>query len=199
LPSRLAQLVLDVADNAGSDRFVFMGHSWGASIGVQLGVRHPDRVDGLVLLDAGHTDVTFEGSRDELVQQYEADQGQFAFDSWDAFFAWVRENVRDWRPALEPRYREGMTERDGKIVPRASARAAAWALYGVRIEPPSSAHASLRVPVLLVVASDNEDHEALERFRIALPQATVHVVDSGHDVVEDAPEATVRLVAGWLG
>jgi pimeloyl-ACP methyl ester carboxylesterase len=133
------------------------------------------------------------------VQRYEADQEQFAFASWDAFFAWVREHVRDWRPALEPRYREGMTERDGKIVPRSSARAAAWALHGVRTEPPSSAHPSLRAPVLLIVASDNDDHEALERFRTTVPQATVHVVDSGHDVVEDAPEATVRLVSDWLG
>ena len=198
LPTRLAQIVLDVADSVGVDRFVFVGHSWGASIGVHLGARHPDRVEGLVLLDAGHTDVTLDGSRDELVHRFETDQEQFAFDSWEAFFAWVRERVRDWRPTLEPRYREGMAERDGKIVPRASARAAAWALHGVRTEPPSSAHTLLHVPVLLIVASNNDDHEALERFRRAVPQATVSIVDSGHDVVEDAPGETVSLVAEWL-
>jgi pimeloyl-ACP methyl ester carboxylesterase len=122
LPSRLAEIVLDVADGLGLDRFVFMGHSWGASIGVHLGARHPDRVDRLVLPDAGHTDVTLDVSRDELVQQFESDQAQFVFDNWDAFFAWASERMRAWRPALEPRYRQDMYEReDGKIAPRASA------------------------------------------------------------------------------
>jgi len=32
-----------------------------------------------------------------------------------------------------------------------------------------------------------------------VPQAVVERVDSGHDVVEDAPEETVRLVTDWLG
>jgi pimeloyl-ACP methyl ester carboxylesterase len=55
------------------------------------------------------------------------------------------------------------------------------------------------MPVLLIVASDNQDHEALERFRAAMPWAAVHVVESGHDVVEDAPQGTVKLLADWLG
>jgi len=198
LPSRLAQLVVDVADSFDLDRFVFMGHSWGASVGVHLGAGHADRVEGLVLLDGGHTDVTTEGSRDELVRAFEADQEQFGFDDWAAYLAWAKERVREWRPSLEPRYRAGATERDGRIVVRADARAAAWALDGVRREAPSSTHASLRLPVLLVVASSNDD-DALDRFRQAAPHATVEVVDSGHDVLEDAPEETVRLVARWLG
>jgi len=123
LPSRLARLIVDVADRAELDEFVFMGHSWGGSIGVHLAALNPDRVEAFILLDAGYSDVEGEESRDELVRRFEADQAEFAFDSWDAYFEWVRGRVRDWRPALEPRYREGMMERDGKIVPRASARA----------------------------------------------------------------------------
>jgi pimeloyl-ACP methyl ester carboxylesterase len=56
-PSRLADLVLDVADAHGVDRFVYMGHSWGGSIGAHLGARHPNRLDGIVLLDGGHVDI----------------------------------------------------------------------------------------------------------------------------------------------
>jgi pimeloyl-ACP methyl ester carboxylesterase len=56
-PSRLADLVLDVADDHGVDRFVYMGHSWGGSIGAHLGARHPNRLDGIVLLDGGHVDI----------------------------------------------------------------------------------------------------------------------------------------------
>ena len=195
LPSRLAAIVLGVADRAGIDRFVFMGHSWGGSIGVHLAAIHPERIDALVLLDAGYSDVETGESRDELVRRFEADQAGFAFDGWDAYFSWLRERVRDWRPTLEPRYREGMTERDGKIVPRASAQAAAWALHGVQTEPPRSTHDRLSVPVLLLLAADADPEDFAER----VPQAAVERVDSGHDVVEDAPEETVRLVTDWLG
>jgi pimeloyl-ACP methyl ester carboxylesterase len=195
LPTRLAQTVLDVADGSGIDRFVFMGHSWGGSIGVHLAAMHLERVEALILLDAGYSDVETGESRDELVRSFEADQREFAFESWDAYFAWVRERVRDWRPTLEPRYRDGMTERDGKIVARASAWAGAWALHGVATEPPRSTHVRLSVPVLLILAADAEPEGFAER----VPQAVVERVDSGHDIVEDAPEETVRLVANWLG
>ncbi len=196
LPSRLARYIVETV---GLERFAFMGHSWGASIGVHLAASYPKRVDALVLLDAGHTDVRPIESRDELVREFESDQAAFAFDDWDAYFDWVRTRVRDWRPSLEPRYREGMVEEDGRIVPRADPRAAAWALYGVSVEPPSAELARIDAPVLLLLASTNDDADALARFKEAQPAARVEVVDSGHDVLEDAPEETARLVAEFLG
>ena len=54
LPSRLAEYVLDAV---AVDRFVYMGFSWGGSIGVQLAADRPERLDGLILLDAGYRDV----------------------------------------------------------------------------------------------------------------------------------------------
>jgi pimeloyl-ACP methyl ester carboxylesterase len=195
LPSRLAQLVLDVADGLGIDRFVFMGHSWGGTIGVHLAAMHPERVEALILLDAGYSDFETGESREELVRRFEADQAGFAFESWDAFFDFVCGRVREWRPSLEPRYREGMVEVDGMIVARANARAAAWAMHGVAAEPPRSTHDRLSVPVLLLLAAAADPEGFAER----VPQAVVERVDSGHDVVEDAPEETARLVAEWLG
>jgi pimeloyl-ACP methyl ester carboxylesterase len=91
-----------------------------------------------------------------------------------------------------------MTERDGRIVPAASARAAAWAIYGVSREQPSSAHVRLTVPTLLIRAASNDDADALERFRAAVPHARVETLDTGHDVPEDAPADTAELVAAFL-
>lgn len=196
LPTQLAQYVADTVD---AERFAFVGHSWGASIGVHLAANHPDRVHALVLLDAGHTDVRPIDSRDDLVREFESEQEAFAFDSWDAYFDWVKTRVRDWRPSLEPRYREGMTEESGRIVPRSNPRAAAWALYGISVEPPSAELARITAPVLLVLASGNDDADALARFKEAQPGARIEVVDSGHDVPEDAPDETGRLVAEFVG
>lgn len=194
-PSSLARYIVDAVD---AERFAFMGHSWGASIGVQLAAAYPDRVEALILLDAGHTDVRDIESREALADEFVAEQAAFAFDDWNAYFDWVKTRVRDWRPSLEPRYRAGMVVRDGKIVPGSNARAAAWALHGVSVEPPSGVHAKLTQPVLLVVATSNDDEDALARFRAAVPHARVEIVDSGHDVLEDAPEQTADLVTDFL-
>jgi hypothetical protein len=38
----------------------------------------------------------------------------------------------------------------------------------------------------------------VERFRAAVPHAELTSVDSSHDLLADAPEETIALVAGWL-
>jgi 3-oxoadipate enol-lactonase len=194
LPSRLTRIVLAVADANELERFAFMGHSWGGTIGAHLAALHPERIGALVLLDAGYSDAATDRSRDDLVEQFEADQAAFAFESWDAYLEWVHSRVREWRPSLEPRYREGMVESGGKIVPRADARAAAWAMHGVSVESPRDALDRIGVPVLLLLAADADSQGFEER----VPQAVVHRLDTGHDIVEDAPEETVTLVADWL-
>ena len=70
---------------------------------------------------------------------------------------------------------------------------------GVSVEPPSAALARIEAPVLLITASNNEEADALEEFKRAQPGARVEVLDSGHNIPEDAPEETVRLVAEFLG
>jgi pimeloyl-ACP methyl ester carboxylesterase len=76
LPSRLADSVLKTVP---FDRFVFMGHSWGGSIGVQLAADHPQRLEGLVLLDAGYSDVELANvSEEQLVAHFEPEWGDRA-------------------------------------------------------------------------------------------------------------------------
>ena len=73
------------------------------------------------------------------------------------------------------------------------------AIRGVMQEPPSSAYARVTVPTLLVTAARNPAPEQLDRFRAALPAATVVTLDGGHDLLEDAPDETVSAVLDWLG
>ena len=123
------------------------------------------------------------------------------FASWEEYLDAVRPRVRGWRPALELRYRAAMADRGGRIVARASAPAAAWALHGVASEPPSSRHAALgalELPILLVIASESGDEGAATRFQAAVPHADVRTVDSGHDIIADAATETIPLVADWL-
>jgi pimeloyl-ACP methyl ester carboxylesterase len=147
LPSRLADYVLEAVP---CGRFVFMGFSWGGSIGVQLAADHPERLDGLILLDAGYSDIDLEGLTDDAIAEHFEREGGTA----------------TWSP-----------------------RAAAWALRGVATEKQTATHDRLRLPILLVLARDAEG---------TVPNAEVHRLDAGHDVLRDQPEETVRLVLDWL-
>ena len=50
---RCADDALRAMDEASFERTVVVGHSWGASVALELAVRHPDRVSALVLVDGG--------------------------------------------------------------------------------------------------------------------------------------------------
>lgn len=202
-PSRLADLIVETADGLGIDGFAYVGFSWGASIGVHLGARHADRLKALVLLDAGHTDIPGDPapSLAEMLENVSTQHERYRFDSWDAFLAAAQETRPRWRPALEERLRAGMREQDGEIVARSDRRAAAAAFHGLHQEQPSSAHDALGqsgVPVLLVLAAQEDTASEAEHFRAAVPQTEVRVVDSGHDLLADAPEETIDLVAAWV-
>jgi pimeloyl-ACP methyl ester carboxylesterase len=94
-----------------------------------------------------------------------------------------------------------MQERDGAIIARCDVRAAAAAWHGLLQEQPSSVHPALGqtdLPVLLVLAQQNDTGHELESFRAAVPQVDVRTVDSSHDLFADAPEETTAIVATWL-
>jgi pimeloyl-ACP methyl ester carboxylesterase len=199
-PTRLANLVPELATHFGLESFAFVGWSWGASIGVHLAAADSARLLALVLLDAGHTTVEALGTREELERAFVEDPSN-VFESWDALFEWTRTPGRSWRPELEARVRAGATELDDRVTLLADPRAGAWSLWGVAIEPPIQAFELLTdeaPPILLVRSRENDDADDLRRFREALPAAEVVTIDSGHDLLADAPDATHELVASWL-
>lgn len=54
--SALARLAAKTADDAGADKVVFIGFSWGATIACSFGSLWPERTAALVLLEGGHLD-----------------------------------------------------------------------------------------------------------------------------------------------
>lgn len=52
-PARSARIVAAVADRLGLRRFVLAGNSMGGGIAARFAVAYPDRLDGLILVDAG--------------------------------------------------------------------------------------------------------------------------------------------------
>jgi len=50
---RVTADAIEVIDALGLERPIALGHSWGANVVLELGVRAPERVSGLILLDGG--------------------------------------------------------------------------------------------------------------------------------------------------
>jgi pimeloyl-ACP methyl ester carboxylesterase len=205
-PTRLAELVVELTDQLGIEAFDYAGWSWGATIGVHLAARHPERLTALVLLDAGHTDAQdgalwADVTLEERIPQIR-ESLTYAFPTWDDMLAQARERATAWRPALEERLRAGMDEREGGIVPRADPVAVAAALHWVGVERPSEQlpllGGHLDLPILLVVATRNDTSAQVERFRSAVPHASIATVDSEHDLLAHAPDETAAVVADWL-
>jgi pimeloyl-ACP methyl ester carboxylesterase len=199
-PTELASLVVPLL----APRSLFLGWSWGATIGAHLGALAPDALVALVLLDAGYTDLQDdpafrERSLEELRGEFRG--APIRFDSWDGYLAAARERVRSWRPALEARARAAMREDDGSIVPLVAPETLADALHGVAVERPSSALSEIRCPVLLVAATETLERlgrAPLERFRAAVPHGEVVTIESGHDLLADALDETVAAVGDFV-
>ncbi|MGH3028835.1 MAG: alpha/beta fold hydrolase [Gaiellaceae bacterium] len=160
-----------------------------------------------MLLDAGYDDVPEDGKTiEQRVEEARDAQASARFADRAAFLSTAQEGKRSWRPALEERALAGMREEEGELVVAASLEAAAAALHGVIAEPPTEQLAALRgtgLPVLLVTSGERaggeEGRAAVGRFRAAVPRAEiVHIEESGHDLLADAPEPTIRAVGEFL-
>jgi pimeloyl-ACP methyl ester carboxylesterase len=171
--SALAKLTTEILDELGVERFVFLGFSWGATVGCWVAVMHPERTLGLALVEGGHIDFAdipgFDAGRslDRLISDAEA----FAATQGEAF---------------------------GSHTPEA----AGAMIHGLCQEPGTATFprlAAAGVPVLFVGARQDEPAAEVERLAHLVPQAeVVELTSPGHDLLRDAPADVARVVGDWL-
>ena len=145
----------------GVDRALFVGFSWGARIGCSFAARFPERTAGLALIDGGYVepgdvgaDLTADLNTCVAEAREEIEEDSFA--SWDAYFAFERESLKRWTPALEAAHRAAMREAEGRVVPILEPETLGAIKYGGRREPATDTYplvAASGVPVLLLTAS----------------------------------------------
>ncbi len=198
-PASLADLVARLLDTLGIERAVYCGWSWGATIGCQVGARHPRRLTELVLLDAGYADpdpaesVSLEEVRGFWEAECAADRA--------ALVRRLRASGGRWSDAIEAAFLAGWHEHGGRLEPIAAPETFARAFTDLREDPPTSAWPALaasEVPILLV-AAETADQSDVDRFRAAVPGAAIeHLRGAGHDVCRDQPERVATIIGDWL-
>jgi pimeloyl-ACP methyl ester carboxylesterase len=154
---------------------IWIGSSWGASIGIHAAVSAPGRVKALALLDGGYLDPSDDPDYDPrrgLAARIEELRARVeAGEAWDA------------PPEVVAAVMQGSDEAPPS--------------------PLHPALEAQGIPVLLVRATEPPEAEeirapAAARFRHALPKAEVVCVPAGHGVLTDAGPDVRRIVLAWL-
>jgi pimeloyl-ACP methyl ester carboxylesterase len=210
----VVEMVRGLLDERGIDRAILMGHSWGGTVMAALAAAHPERVEGLVLVDSGQMDYQdvpgfpHGKSYEDLVEDAQAPERTIRTTAED-FERDAQEEVRrPITPELLEAFRAGLREEDGQLVSIVTPETRASAMYGLmetRVTESWPAIAEAGVPILLLLAT--EPHETREQNRHAaavfaerFPAAEIHFLENaGHDLFADAGPELARIVTEWAG
>lgn len=198
-PWSAEQHVADLLAATGVERGVWLGHSFGARLVMELAARHPERVERLILLDPAiqvmpHVALDLaEQDRQDVSFASPAEAIQARLDSGRIFHTPVEMLEEETAGHLEPgpdgRYRHRYLR---------SAAIAAWSVMAS--DPPPCE--SLRVPTLVVLGKRSwlVFDEQIAAYRAVIGDLLEVVeVPGGHTVLWDAFEETASAITAFLG
>jgi pimeloyl-ACP methyl ester carboxylesterase len=172
----LAGLAADLLAELGLRPAIWIGYSWGASVGLHTAARFPDSIRGLALLDGGYLvaedDPDYNADTDYDDELEELRRRAAAGESWDA--------------------------------PHEVIGAAMVASRSAPCPPLYPLVQASGIPVLLAHATEPRELQALrrvaiERFRAALPDARLVPIPSAtHGVLQDNCPEVIRALLAWL-
>lgn len=172
-PSALAGLAVEILDELDVARAVFIGFSWGATVGCWLGALHPGRTLALVLVEGGHLDFAD-------VPGFRADRTP------DEFVAEA----------------EAVASSEGAGFGSHTPEVAGAMVYGLCSEPATATYerlAAARTPTLFVGARADGPSGGVERLsRLVLQSEIIQLVSAGHELLRDAPSEIASEVGKWL-
>ena len=195
-PSAFAGDAIAVLDAFGVDRAIVVGHSMGGFHATVLAATHPERVSGLVIVDAGPEALPEGASRARRLSLERPDW----FAGRAAAEAYLRQTSPGYDDSVyEDRLRWLFREDSGRLHWRSSKDALARILDGSAERGSSWARASsLAMPMLLVRGTRSPvlSAEGALRLQRTIPRAALLELDAAHNVALDRPrELAEALVA----
>jgi pimeloyl-ACP methyl ester carboxylesterase len=191
--------VAGLVDGLGWDRFVLLGHSMGGMIAGVYALAHPERLDGLVLMDTSHGPV-------ELMERELVDAGRDIVRA-GGMMALI-EATRDSDGVLDtPAHQRVLAERPGyaEMGERKSLESADdmfIAMTDELFDQPDRLDAlkGLDVPALVIVGEQDEAFiEPSQRMAAAIKGARLEVIaDAGHSPQFENPAAWLAVLTSFL-
>ncbi|MGG2463759.1 alpha/beta fold hydrolase [Streptomyces sp. RGM 3693] len=192
-----------VLDEAGVDRVIPVGHSWGGYLAVQLAAHVPERVPAIALMDGGHLDpptVDF----DSAMATATAIDAEYTFESMERLVTEERAFFSRWSDALDKAYKDSMVLADGRFVMRQRPEVAAAIRVAMGQTPVTTRHELMgeRSQRMLVFLPGNPERYARDTELAALtnraPVEVVWMPDCSHFLPQDAGPAIGRRIASWV-
>ncbi|WP_433502689.1 alpha/beta fold hydrolase [Pseudonocardia halophobica] len=187
---------LAVADAAGAERFVLLGMSVGGFMAVELALRHPERLAGLVLMATQAAAYTAEERRTfgALLAPLDTD-GTIPESVVEAFRPVIfGKQALAEKPDLAQRWTAKWRRRPARAL---------YGEYRSWIDKPDRLPdlADITIPTLVLHGEGDNgiavDHAHAIHER--LPNSTfAPIADAGHLVTEEQPEAVTDALASWL-
>jgi pimeloyl-ACP methyl ester carboxylesterase len=174
-PSALAELAARLIDSLGIAPAVWIGSSWGASIGMHTAARFPTRIGAFALLDGGYMDAGDDPDYDPLLE----------LDARTADLRARAERGESW---------DASPEVIALAMQAADQEPCSTLLPAVKSSDSSSArasHGTVRVRV--------DQGPAFERFRAALAGAElIALPGTGDHLLGEAAPEVERILLDWL-
>jgi pimeloyl-ACP methyl ester carboxylesterase len=189
-------------DRTGSGPVVAVGQSWGGNVVLELALRHPDHVRGVVCVDGGFISLSrrfpdWETARRQLAPP------DFRGMTLESLLARSRDRFDGWpesgRIGALANFRE---LEDGTVEIRLRRENHMRILREMFEHRPIELASRLMQPVLVIAARNEQgpDKEReVEQFVSALPNGRLAWVDGHHDLHAEQPDVIAGYLLGFLG
>jgi pimeloyl-ACP methyl ester carboxylesterase len=194
-PQEFVADTIAVLDALAIGRAVVVGHSMGGTHAIRLAAAHPDRVERLVVVDAGPEPMP-EGA--ERARRLSLERRE-RFQDADEALAYLRRTSPGYsEDVYANRMRWLFSEDAGNVVWRSSRDALAAIMSGARGDLWDALRA-IRCPVLLVRGTRSNVLSAEVAQRMAKPLAHGRLIelDAGHNVALDRPRELAEAVIAF--
>jgi pimeloyl-ACP methyl ester carboxylesterase len=203
---RLTDYVERFTDLVGADRYTLVVQDYGGPVGMRLAVRRPERVTALIVQNAVcHEDGL--GPLWETRRAFWADRAGHEKALRENFFSHYATRLRHVGKSPRPeRYDPDLWTDELAFLDRPGQRDIQTDLFydyrtNVASYPRWQQWLRDRQPSLLVVWGRYDpsfEVAEAEAYRRDVPGATVHIVDAGHFVLDEAPDLTAELCRRFL-
>jgi pimeloyl-ACP methyl ester carboxylesterase len=184
-----------VLDAISSERTLIVGHSMGGTHAIRLAAAHPERVERLVVVDAGPEPMPEGAERARRLSLERPERFEYADDA----LAYLRRTSPGYAEEVYAnRMRWLFREDAGDVVWRSSRDALASIMSGARGDL-WDALRTIRCPVLLVrgTRSNVLSAEVAQRIVKTLTDGRLLELDAGHNVALDRPKELAEAVVAF--
>ncbi|MEE8443613.1 MAG: alpha/beta hydrolase [Dehalococcoidia bacterium] len=206
----LAGDVVGALDHLRIERAVVIGHSWGASVALNVAALHPERVAALVMIDGGFSsgprspEMTWDDFKSRL-------SPRDIYGPKERYLGALKQQFAHcWSDKLEQIVMTMVEVRDdGTVQERLQPENHEQILRALWSDPPSKELSRIQCPVLLVAAGGqrpNRTEEFLQRRKEQVDVAlaglsdgkAVWIPDTGHDIGYEKPRELADTIGAFL-